>query len=241
MSYITIILLIGFLILVHELGHFLAAKWMNIPISRFSIGFGKKLWAFNRNGTEYRLSLFPIGGYVMVDINDPEEFYQIPRGRRIIFALCGPLANLIFAIICLAALNLSNLGFSFYGIFLEPFHQFFDILNRFLQSIPLLFSQHDQLTGIIGIVVQGGQSIGFDISKLLGLAVFLNINLAVLNLLPIPPLDGGNITLYCLEAIFKKARKLHIPLAITGWALLLGLMLYTTVLDIIRIAVAINA
>ena len=65
MTYLTVILLICFLIFVHELGHFIAAKVSGIPIARFSIGFGPVLLSRRLKGTEYCLSLFPLGGYVI--------------------------------------------------------------------------------------------------------------------------------------------------------------------------------
>ena len=64
----------------------------------------------------------------------------------------------------------------------------------------------------------------------------LNINLAVFNLLPLPPLDGGNIILYLFEKIHPGLLKIHIPLAVTGWVFLIGVMLYATILDVGRIS-----
>ena len=68
MNYLIVFALISFLILIHELGHLIAAKLLNIPIERFSIGFGPTLWAIGKGKTEYRLSAFPIGGYVLLKI-----------------------------------------------------------------------------------------------------------------------------------------------------------------------------
>jgi len=62
----------------------------------------------------------------------------------------------------------------------------------------------------------------------------LSLNLAILNLLPLPPLDGGKIVLCLLEKVHPQLARLHFPLAIFGWLCLLGLMGYTTVLDIAR-------
>ena len=55
MSYIIIIFVIGFIVFIHELGHFLAAQWVGIPIARFSIGFGPGIWRCKKGKTEYRL------------------------------------------------------------------------------------------------------------------------------------------------------------------------------------------
>ena len=234
MDYLIVFILIGFLILIHELGHFIAAKLSNIPIERFSIGFGPKLWNFTKDKTEYRLSLFPIGGYVLPEIKNLDDFYQIPFTKRIVYALGGPLANLILSIISLGVLNTATTGFSFYGIFLYPFAQVAKITSQFLYALPGLFSNPSQLAGVIGIVAIGGQLIAGDLSKILQLAILLNINLALLNLLPIPPLDGGKILFCLLEQIHRSLIKLRIPVMIIGWVLLLGLICYITTIDVCR-------
>ena len=98
-----------------------------------------------------------------------------------------------------------------------------------------IFSQHSQLSGIIGVVAQGGQFIGVSFIKALQFAGLISLNLAVLNLVPLPVLDGGKIFLYLMEGIHPKFSKLHYPLAIAGWVLVMGLMLYATAIDIVRL------
>lgn len=234
MSYFIILFLIGLLILVHELGHFFAAKWMKIPIARFSIGFGPKLWSYKKGGTEYWLSLVPVGGYVLPAIEDETEFFKIPVYKRVIFSAGGPAANIVAPIILFGAANIVTSGFSLINVFINPFSQTLDVLINFLAVIPLLFSGPDQLSGIVGVVALGGQYIGADILRALQFSIMLSLNLAVFNLLPVPALDGGKIILYLLEKIHPKFLRLHLPLAIAGWVILLGLMVYATALDIGR-------
>jgi regulator of sigma E protease len=73
-----------------------------------------------------------------------------------------------------------------------------------------------------------------DFLNILNLAIMLNINLAALNLLPILPLDGGKILFCLLEKIHLSLIRLRIPLTVTGWVLLLGLLSYVTVLDMCK-------
>lgn len=82
----------------------------------------------------------------------------------------------------------------------------------------------------------GGQQAGMNGERLLQLGAVLNVNLAILNLLPVPPLDGGRIVMGILERIYTPLRRLEVPLTITGWVALMILMLYATALDISRIA-----
>jgi len=233
-DYLAVFILIGFLILIHELGHLIAAKLSNIPIERFSIGFGPKLCGLNKDKTEYRLSIFPIGGYVLPKIKNLDDFYQIPSSKRIVYALGGPSANLLLSIISLAVFNTATTGFSLYGILLYPFPQVVKITSQFLYALPGLFADPGQLSGIVGVVVIGGQFVAGDLLKILQLAIILNINLALLNLLPLPPLDGGKIVFCLLEQIHRSLIKLRIPVMVTGWILLLGLICYVTVVDVYR-------
>lgn len=104
---------LGIVILVHETGHFAAAKSFGIHVEAFSIGWGKKLFGFTRGGTEYRISMIPIGGYCKMRgeqvlrkaleddektiPNEPGSFYAASAWKRMGVAVAGPLFNLIFA------------------------------------------------------------------------------------------------------------------------------------------------
>ena len=234
MSYLIMFMLISFLILIHELGHFIAAKLSNIPIEIFSVGFGPKLWSFRKGQTEYRISALPIAGYVLPKMENVDDFFQISSSRRIAFALGGPLVNIILAVICLGFLNALTMGFSLYNALIFPFVQITKITSEFLYALPSLFSSPGKLSGVIGIVAMGGQMVAGDYLNILNLAVMLNINLAVLNLLPILPFDGGKILFCLLEKIHRSILRLQMPLTVTGWVLLFGLLSYVTVLDMCK-------
>lgn len=241
MNYLIVFALISFLIMIHELGHLIAAKILHIPIERFSIGFGPKLWAFGKRQTEYRISAFPIGGYVLPEVENEDDFLLIPSRKRIAFALGGPLVNIIFALVCLSFFNAITMGFSLYNILFYPFVQMIEISTQVLYALPKMFSQPEQLSGIIGIVAVGGRILTGDFSKIFGLAAMLNINLALLNLLPVLPLDGGKILFCLLEKIHHSLAKLRLPLMVTGWVLLLGLILSITVIDVCKLVLISHA
>jgi len=96
----------GITILVHELGHFLVAKRVGVHVERFSIGFGPKVFGFKKGGTEYRLSLLPLGGYVKMlgehpedkKTGDPREFYSRTPFERMAIVFAGGVAMALFAI-----------------------------------------------------------------------------------------------------------------------------------------------
>jgi regulator of sigma E protease len=237
MHYALTVFIIGFLILIHELGHFLAARSAGIPIERFSVGFGPVLGRYRRKGTEFCLSLVPLGGYVVPAIGDEEDFFRIPVYKRIIFSLGGPAANVMLGVILLAVMNATSAGLSFNGIFLLPFQQAAAWFGKIAASFGHIFSRTAELSGLIGITVQGKEFIVADIGNALRFAVILSMNLAVFNLLPVPALDGGKILLYLLEKVHPRFAKIHLPLALAGWAVLLVLMLYSTWLDVLKYVV----
>lgn len=103
------ILVLGVLVLIHEMGHFLAAKSCGIRVLSFSIGFGKPIFSKTIGETDYRISLIPFGGYVHMAGEHPEddkeekgdEFTSKPVWQRAFVAIAGPLANILFSLIFL--------------------------------------------------------------------------------------------------------------------------------------------
>ena len=112
------VLVLGFLIIVHEFGHFLIAKRSGVGVLKFSIGFGPRLFGWKRGATDYRVSAVPLGGYVRMagqDLSDidsgkqaptgaPDELMSKPRWQRAVICLGGPIVNLLFAFPLLFAL-----------------------------------------------------------------------------------------------------------------------------------------
>jgi len=104
------ILMLGFLVLVHEAGHFLVARWSGVRILRFSLGFGPKIFGWRRGETEYCVSWIPLGGYVKMageqreeQTQQPWEYLSKPVGTRAKIVFAGPLVNYLTAILTLWA------------------------------------------------------------------------------------------------------------------------------------------
>src|SRR5210317_1124813 len=95
---IAFIIVLGILIFIHELGHFMVAKWVGVRVEKFSLGFGPKVLGFKRKETEYLISLLPLGGYVKLAgespeeelKNDPSEFASRSVGDRAGIVIAGP-------------------------------------------------------------------------------------------------------------------------------------------------------
>lgn len=122
---------LGIVILVHEVGHFVAARASGIEVETFSVGWGPKLISRRRGKTEYRLSAFPIGGYCRMKgehvlreawrngentiPKEPGSFFAAPPWKRIIVSVAGPSANLLFAVVVLSIIWLAGFNIQTYG------------------------------------------------------------------------------------------------------------------------------
>jgi regulator of sigma E protease len=103
------IIVIGFMVLIHEFGHYAVAKALGVRVEQFAIGFGKRLFGFRRGGTDYRVNALPFGGYVKMSgenpmdqrTGDPAEFLSHPRWHRFLIAIAGPFMNILLAVVLL--------------------------------------------------------------------------------------------------------------------------------------------
>ncbi|MGC2540520.1 MAG: RIP metalloprotease RseP, partial [Candidatus Sulfotelmatobacter sp.] len=110
-SLIAVVVILGFMILIHEFGHYAVAKWLGVRVEVFSIGFGKRLLGFRKGDTDYRLSAIPLGGYVKMSgenpmddrTDDPGEFLNHSRWHRFLIAIAGPAMNILLAIFLLTS------------------------------------------------------------------------------------------------------------------------------------------
>src|SRR5438034_66076 len=129
------LIVLGVVIVLHELGHFLVAKFFKIKVETFSVGFGPRMTGFRYGETDYRISWFPLGGYVKMAgenptdnvTGDPREFLSKPKWQRFLVAAAGPAMNVLLAVVLLT-------GVYMYG-----------------SEIPAYWNQ----SAVVGIVEQG--------------------------------------------------------------------------------------
>lgn len=111
------VIVLGFLIFAHESGHFVVAKLLKVKVLVFSFGFGKRLFGFRKGDTDYRVSLIPLGGYVRMagdtpeenQPQNPDEFLSRPKWQRFLILIAGPFMNLVIAITFVASLSMIGL------------------------------------------------------------------------------------------------------------------------------------
>jgi len=348
-SIVSVIVLLGILIFAHESGHFLMAKYFDVGVQKFSLGFGRKLIGKKIGETEYLLSLVPLGGYVKLlgegegeELTPEEERRSFSRQsvwKRIAIVSAGPVFNFLLAILIFAIVNMAGIpvlttavgnvqagsaayqagmkpgdivqavdgdkvnrwdrmavkitqsggkqmvftvhrqgaaldmmilpratkGRNIFGeetttykigispageTFIErqnPFAAFLSSLQQtwFITKLTVI-SIVKILEGVISPRTLGGpiliaQMAGAQVKE--GIVPFvlfmalLSINLAVLNLLPIPILDGGHLLFYLIEAIRGKAVSLKTRERAQqiGFVMLVMLMIFVIMMDIDRL------
>ena len=344
--------ILGMLIAVHELGHFLAARLQGIHVNRFSIGFGPILWKYQGEQTEYALRSIPLGGYVgfpdedpesSIPLTDPDLMRNRPILDRAIVISAGVIANLIFAYLLLVtevgivgvpggvqyqpgvliaqvATDVSSVasaagiqardivlavdgqplgqaevardllmksiqesnggpiqlhikrqdqvldlnlvpertedGMARIGVQLAPNGR---LVRRPIQHLGELFTaaaqefqkivgfmantlgqlvgnfkeSASQVAGPVGIVAIGADMARTDKSSLFQFAAVISVNLAFINILPLPALDGGQLAFLLLEGLRGKPLPNNIQEGVmqVGLFLLLGLGVFMIVLD----------
>jgi regulator of sigma E protease len=123
-SIAAVAVVLGFMILIHEFGHFAVAKLLGVRVEQFAIGFGKRLIGFHKGGTDYRINILPLGGYVKMSgenpmderTGDPGEFMSHSRWHRFLIAIAGPTMNILLAIVLLTVVYMVHYE---YPVFLD--------------------------------------------------------------------------------------------------------------------------
>lgn len=246
-TFIKIIFLLGFIIFIHEAGHFIVAKINKIRVNEFSIGFGPCLFSKKKGDTIYEIRLIPLGGFVNLEGESEESdrensFNKASISKRFWIVASGALVNIIFGLI----LFMIIIGYRYHvvdsGNFSESFQYSLissgELLKEIFIGIGNLFTGKftlDDMAGPVGISEMVYKTSG--IAEFLYLLSLISISLGVTNLLPIVPLDGGKLLLLIIEAIRKKPLKKETELELTsiGFALLLTFSLLVTANDISKL------
>ena len=125
-SLVAVVAVLGFMILIHEFGHYAVAKWLGVRVEQFAIGFGKRLVGFRKGETDYRINAIPLGGYVKMSgenpmderTDDPREFMNHSRWHRFLIAIAGPTMNILLAIVLLTTVYMVH--YEYPAVYDEP-------------------------------------------------------------------------------------------------------------------------
>lgn len=246
---------------VHELGHFLVARRCGVRVEVFAVGFGRELFGFtDSRGTRWKLGLLPLGGYVKMFAENgrvrladggsrpvtaaerPESYGCKSVGARAAIVLAGPLANILLAVLLLAAVALatghaSGIGALGYGLE-RAFGFAADNLST-LAGLVLGDTPAGDVIGPIGVAEVSGQSVAqYGILGLLALTALISVNIGILNLLPIPVLDGGHLAFLAVERLrgYPVGPRMQRLSVLCGLTAVLGLSLAATLNDVFRLA-----
>ncbi len=334
LSVIGGLLVLSLLVMIHELGHFLAGRALGFSILEFAIGMGPVLWKTTKNGIQYSVRALPIGGMCRFNgedekITDGRSFYLEKVWKRIVVVLAGPVTNLLFAflaaIVTLSAfgdimpqvyevnadspaytagmqqgdfivavggkrvmyynqtvdliqaanrngfdvtvvrsgeeetLHFTNAydeqaGKTVLGITINGDHMKFPFGETVTRSAAYIVSTltetfkffgslfqgkvaSNEVSGFVGIIAYISQAVRSSGETVLRLVVLISASLGIMNLLPIPALDGGRLLFMVIEVIRGKA----VPpekegmVHFVGLILLFGLMIFLTYNDIVNL------
>lgn len=194
-----LVLFLPAIIVLHELGHFWAARWLGIQLTEFSIGLGPALKKWHRNGIEYSFHLWPVAAHVRpavvkrdsVDTQNPRLIQNHRMWHQLLFLAGGAIANVSFAYVLLVVRGVSGgegIGAVLWGSGLE------------------LGSWAGFLAGRVGSTLFGIGGAGAPLPPLAfdQQLAFLSLSFGLVNLVPVPPFDGGRILVILLRKLRTK-------------------------------------
>jgi regulator of sigma E protease len=214
------ILVLNLLILIHELGHFLAARAVGMATPEFSVGMGPRLFSFRLGGTAFIVRLVPLAGYVLLpDLANEEGHTNVSALRRTAVMLAGPLFNLLFAMVLVGP------------------GQVLMLLAHWYASMADLFAGSEaQISGLVGMSDAVGKAVLTSWSYFSTLIAYLSINFCIFNLLPFPGLDGGRLVGLLVEWLSGGRRPRWEPIAQgIGLLVVVGAGLWLAGQEILRV------
>src|SRR3989338_1168498 len=246
-SILAFLFVFTIVVLIHEFGHFIAARKTGINVYEFSIGFPfspKIATLFRHKETEFTLRLLPLGGFVSFSRNEDEsetiEFLKEDRWKRGIIISAGSIFNIIFAFLIIAVALMLGKHIHLFDAAIASLNTIEVVSISTIQLIFNLFSGNgsmDSLSGPIGIAVMAGKAGNAGFVNLLYFTGLLSLSLGVLNLLPLPALDGGHLIILAIESLKKSplSQRAYQIIGVEGISFFTILTLIVTYKDILRL------
>lgn len=261
MYVVIAIIYFGLLIVVHEFGHFFVARLCGVQVNEFSVGMGPALIKKEKKGTLFSLRLIPFGGYCAMlgetegeqeDCDVEHALFSQPIWKKLLIFIAGSFMNFLLGfLIIFVIVIIYNFGEApFFVMVRHSWNLCIGFVKLVWESLQMLFTGEagiNDLSGPIGIVdvmadsAASAESVSDAVLSFCYIASLIAVNLSVMNMLPIPGLDGGHIFLMLVTFIIEKItrRKLNpkfeAVINAVGLVLMLGLMAYVMFQDIIRV------
>ena len=186
---------ISLIVLIHEIGHFLFAKFFNVPTPIFSVGFGPALFSIKIGQTMFNVALLPFGGYVEMD---QAVLAQLPYIPKMLIIFAGILFNLIFAYLIL-----------FYYAIRKKSNLKQIIINSIRPPDQEESEPNNGIIGPVGIVSILSNILIIQPQAYWLLLAILSLNMGLFNILPLPFFDGGKACIVSIEALTGKTVPAH--------------------------------
>lgn len=234
------------IVFVHELGHYLAARKAGVSVYEFCLGFpiGPRLCTlFQYKETAFTVRLLPLGGFVSFNQDSEPRanaFQAASLGQRALILSAGSACNIGFAFGIIVLVTIMTQGLSLSAA-----------LNRSTEVIWLIVvstgdalwrllagqGDMDHLMGMVGIAHLAGEAATYGVAPLLYFSGLLSLSLGLMNLLPLPALDGGQLLLLLIEGVRRKPLTTQTVQAVNliGLAGLLLLSIFVTYRDLITL------
>jgi regulator of sigma E protease len=260
--YLGFVAVFSFVVAIHELGHFIAAKRCGVPVTEFSLGFPGTpiIWRFGQHKeTLFTLRLLPFGGFVRFvdahtdgdghdvgdgvgeDIGGEQTFEALPPGKKIAILVAGGAVNLIvgFALLVVGIMGIKGLGL------LDSLVMVTDVMKMIVSGTLHTITNFDisGVSGPVGAAVQSQKVMHSGLMPVVALTGLMSFAIGVMNLLPLPGCDGFYICLAAVEGVRGKSisRRTHAIFGAAGFAFLVLLMVTITYNDVVRILTGIGS
>ncbi len=246
-SFLSFMVVFTLIVLVHEFGHFLAARKSGVKVYEFSIGFPfspRILTFFRHKETEFTLRLLPLGGFVAFSRDDATDdasaLLEVSYSRRALIMAAGSLFNIAFALLIFVPVFMIGKHLGLMDAAVMSLKTAWAMLSGTVMFLVNIFTGHgamEGLSGPIGIAAMAGKAASKGLVNLFYFTGVLSLSLGIMNLIPFPALDGGQLLMLVGESIRRKpfSPRTYQVATITGLALFALLTVVVSYRDIVRL------
>jgi regulator of sigma E protease len=245
-SFFAFAIVFSLVVLVHEVGHFIVARKSGVKVYEFSVGFPfspRLCTLFRHKETAFTLRLLPLGGFVSFSKDGDEEsknLFEASYSRRAFIMSAGSFFNIIFAFIVFVPIFIIGQHLPFIEAVLLSLKTIWGILSGTVLVLSNILSGQgglEELSGPVGIAVIAGQAANKGFLSLLYFTGVLSMSIGLMNLFPLPALDGGHLFILFIETIRKKSigLKAYQAINLVGFALFMILSVLVIYKDVVKL------